>query len=75
MMMKTIVYNNERLGKIESIVIDDEESEVRQEVEGILRAARKSDLACLPNILKLKCTTFRVFVPIKIEFSSSIIRA
>jgi hypothetical protein len=27
MMMKTIVYNNERLGKIESIVIDDEESE------------------------------------------------
>ena len=26
--------HNERLGKIESIVIDDEESEVRQEVEG-----------------------------------------
>jgi hypothetical protein len=26
--------HNERLGKIESIVIDDEESEIRQEVEG-----------------------------------------
>ena len=26
--------HSERLGKIESIVIDDEESEVRQEVEG-----------------------------------------
>ena len=32
--MKIIIYNNERLGKIESIVKDDEESEVRQEVEG-----------------------------------------
>ena len=46
--------HNERLGNIESIVIDDEESEVRQEVEGnnlvvnaidcieIMRAPRKS---------------------------------